>query len=186
MFGRSRKNPLEKEGASPMYNEESSYKYGKKSEVTELPAHLFDAPQPLSSILDERKKSDEKSAPLLPHPFQPSMKEEPETTLGEGVVFRGELSFERLLRIDGIFEGELISKGKVIVGPTGRVKANLNLREAIIEGRVEGNISVEEKLELRGEAVVIGNIEAKLFSSDFGVTIKGHVQVTHDENLSPL
>lgn len=104
-------------------------------------------------------------------------REEPETTLGEGVVFRGELCFERLLRIDGVFEGELISKGKIIIGPKGKVKANLCLKEAVVEGRVEGNITVEDRVELRGEAQVFGDIRAKTLSVDEGVTLVGHVQV---------
>ena len=123
--------------------------------------------------------------PSLPHHFMEE--EDPETTLGEGVTFRGELSFERLLRIDGSFEGDLLSQGKVVVGPKGKVKANLNLREAIIEGEVEGNIIVQEKLELRGEACIKGDIEAKALCVDEGVRIVGHVNITPDTTVeTPL
>ena len=171
MFRRPGKNPLEKEIATPLYPEEvqaSSYKYGaKKAEM---------APNG-EAISSNPKTMEEKRISPLPHHFHGVAKEEPETTLGEGVTFRGELTFERLLRIDGTFEGELISKGKVIVGPKGQVKANLNLREAIIEGKVEGNITVEERLELRGEASVHGDITAKLLSVDEGVTMCGRVIV---------
>lgn len=125
----------------------------------------------------ELKKNEEEKPVSLAHHFQGLIKEEPETTLGEGVIFRGELTFERLLKIDGTFEGELISQGKIIVGPKGKVKANLNLKEAIIEGKVEGNITVQERVELRGEAIVIGDIEAKLLSVDEGVSINGNVRV---------
>ncbi len=86
------------------------------------------------------------------------------------------------MRIDGSFEGELLSQGKVVVGPTGKVKANLNLREAIIEGEVEGDIIVQEKLELRGEASVKGNIQAKSLCVDEGVQIVGHVTVVFNQN----
>ena len=171
MFRRPGKNPLEKEIATHLYPEEvqaSSYKYGaKKAEM---------APNG-EAISSNPKTMEEKRISPLPHHFHGVAKEEPETTLGEGVTFRGELTFERLLRIDGTFEGELISKGKVIVGPKGQVKANLNLREAIIEGKVEGNITVEERLELRGGASVHGDITAKLLSVDEGVTMCGRVIV---------
>jgi cytoskeletal protein CcmA (bactofilin family) len=116
-------------------------------------------------------------------PFaQPAMAplEEPDTTLGEGVVFKGQLSFKRLLRIDGQFEGELISEGKLVVGPTGVVKSNVKMREAIIEGVVEGNICVQEKLELRANARIIGDIEARFLIVDEGVTLLGHVCVKAD------
>lgn len=158
MFRRTGKNPLEKEIATPLYSDDHSMRYGVKKP---------EAPEP---YIPER-------ASPLPH-FQNTAKEEPETTLGEGVTFRGELTFERLLRIDGTFEGELISKGKVIVGPKGKVKANLTLREAIIEGTIDGNITVEERLELRGEASVTGDIIAKFLSVDEGVSLCGNVTVT--------
>lgn len=110
-------------------------------------------------------------------PNQMSM-EKPETTLGKGVHFKGTLSFKRLLRIDGTFEGELISEGKVLIGPTGVVKSNISMTEAIIEGYVEGNITAKERLEIRGEAQVHGNIIARVLSVDEGATIAGHVHVT--------
>lgn len=106
--------------------------------------------------------------------------EEPDTTLGEGVVFKGQLTFKKLLRIDGHFEGELLSEGKLMVGPTGVVKANVKMREAVIEGVVEGNICVQERLELRSNARVIGDVEARLLSIDEGVTLLGHVCVKAD------
>lgn len=103
--------------------------------------------------------------------------ESPETVLGEKVSVKGTLSFEKLLRIDGSFEGELISEGKLIVGPTGSVKANLNLKEAFISGKIEGDISVKERLVLRGRAEVLGNITAPLLSVDEGVSIVGQISV---------
>lgn len=177
MFRRPGKNPLED------YKEEiSPYKYGGKAE--EMPPRLFDAPaqaQPMATPMTQHEGTWSEGG-ALPHHLKGMVKEEiPETTLGEGVTFRGELSFERLLRIDGTFEGNLLSQGKVIVGPKGRVKANLNLREAIIEGCVEGNITVLEKLELRGEASVRGDIKAKRISVDDGVEIIGVVQVSTND-----
>ena len=103
--------------------------------------------------------------------------EEPEAILGETIKVKGELSFENYIRIDGEFEGELLSEGKLHIGPNGRVRSNISLREAIIEGTLEGNITVKERLELRGEARVLGDIEARLLTIDEGVTIEGQVRV---------
>lgn len=166
MFRRNGKAPDEPAPTSP-------YRYGANNEI---PPRIFDTPSP---NVDEM--------PRVPHPFPSMMKEDaPETTLGEGVIFRGELSFERLLKIDGTFEGQLLSQGKVIVGPSGKVKANLNLREAIIEGKVEGNITVQERLELRGEAVIVGDIRAKTLTVDEGVTLLGHVRIDPKEEVASL
>lgn len=101
----------------------------------------------------------------------------PETTLGEGVAFKGELAFKRYLCINGEFEGVLSSNGKLKVGKTGFIKSNLRLKSAIIEGRVEGDIFVEDLLELRGSACVRGNITARYLRVDDGVTLVGHVNI---------
>ena len=144
MFRRSGKNSHDENGT--LYSEDPPIaspfnKYGvKKSESQELPPRLFEPPLPRTTPMDcqDENWGNPKTTPL-PHHFEGALNEEiPETTLGAGVSFRGQLSFERFLRIDGSFEGELLSQGKVIVGATGKVKANLNLREAIIEGVVEG------------------------------------------------
>lgn len=188
MFRRPGKNPLDKENPAPLYKEDTSsttpyQKYNmKKNDYShsDAPPRIFDVPASSHSA-EERLPDDvwsKEKTTSLPHHFQAAGKEEmPETTLGEGVTFRGELSFERLLRIDGTFEGELLSQGKVIVGPKGKVKANLNLREAVIEGEVQGHITVQERLDLRGEAAIYGDIRAKMLSVDEGVTIIGSVHV---------
>lgn len=107
--------------------------------------------------------------------------EEPETSLGESVSFKGELSFERFICIHGNFEGTLISNGKLIVGPKGTVKSDITLNEAIIEGLVEGNVTAD-RVELRGEAKVRGNIKAKTLSVDEGTVIIGQVNVIPHED----
>lgn len=109
--------------------------------------------------------------------------EEPETVIGENVSIKGTLSFEKLVRIDGSFEGEIESQGKLIVGPKGFVKANIDLQEAFIAGKVEGDITVKERLVLRGRAEIKGNITAPLLSIDEGVSIIGQVYVTAPEPL---
>jgi cytoskeletal protein CcmA (bactofilin family) len=123
-----------------------------------------------------KKQSKMNSAPLHAQPNSLDI-DEPETVLGEGVIIKGQLRFRRFLRIDGEFEGELISEGKLIVGPTGVVRSHVTLREAIIEGRVEGNITVKERLEVRSEAKIYGNIQARLLSIDEGATVVGQVAV---------
>jgi cytoskeletal protein CcmA (bactofilin family) len=106
-----------------------------------------------------------------------STHEEPETTIADGITIKGSIEFKKILRIDGVFEGELISSGKLIVGPTGVVKANITLEEAFISGRVEGNITVTSRLCLRGRASIQGDIQAPLLSIDEGVSLKGSLTV---------
>lgn len=109
-----------------------------------------------------------------------AQEEEPETIIAENVEIKGSLKYEKLLRIDGSFEGELLSSGKLVVGPNGSVKADIDLDEAYISGKVEGNITVKTRLVLRGRAQVHGNICAPLCSIDEGVSIVGQINVAND------
>lgn len=156
-------------------------KYAKNlldKEVLTPPSPLFSADSYAAS-LSPLPSEDREADPTLPL-------EEPETILGEKVCVEGFLSFETLLRIDGSFKGELLSEGTLIVGPQGRVKANIHhLKEAFISGKVEGDISVKERLVLRGKAEVRGNITAPILSVDEGVTIIGQVQVAAQKANPP-
>lgn len=122
-------------------------------------------------------------------PREDSVQEEPETTIAQGVSIKGVLRFEKLLRIDGFFEGEIESSGTLIIGPTGVVISNLHLKEAFISGKVKGHITVMKQLSLRGRAEVEGDIKAPLLSIDEGVSLKGNLQIaflepatqTHDD-----
>jgi len=103
--------------------------------------------------------------------------EEPDTVIGETVCFKGALQFQRLLRIDGQFEGELTSGGSLIIGPTAVVRANIQLRSARIEGQLVGDICVQELLELRAGAKVTGQISAGTLTVEEDVQINGYVKV---------
>jgi len=153
------------------------FEHNNRTPTTEVnpQPHLFTPETPVSYDSNEEEQVDARSM-ILPS-------EEPETTLGEGVSFNGNLTFQRLLRIDGHFEGELSSDGKLVVGPTGVVKSNIDLNEAIIEGIVEGDITVKERLELRGEAQVHGDIKASVLSVDEGVSIIGHVTIMPGDKM---
>jgi cytoskeletal protein CcmA (bactofilin family) len=121
---------------------------------------------------------------LEPHAFEvieeEGKEEEPETTIAAGISIKGTMSFQKLIRIDGSFEGELLSSGKLIVGPTGSVKANINLDEAFISGKFTGDITVKTRLVLRGRAEIRGDITAPLLSVDEGVSIIGILNVVQE------
>lgn len=198
------KNPFEKEAVKGY---ESREPYGgyqatqnppsqSEDHFNETPPRVFEMHPPKdtshedknyssyrTSMLDLDEELDEQDAwddEMSSEQTKPSFLDEeaPETTIGQGVTIKGELLFERLIRIDGCFEGNLVSNGKLIVGPSGVVKSNITLSEAIIEGKVEGNLLVKGRLELRGEAQVKGDITAKSLSVDEGVSIIGEVRVS--------
>jgi len=103
--------------------------------------------------------------------------QDPETTIGKAVSMKGTLNFDRLLRIDGQFEGTLVSKGNLVIGPSGKVVGDIDgMNELVCEGTLHGNVSVE-RLVMRRTAVIIGDVTAKKLHMDEGTTLYGAVNV---------
>lgn len=102
-----------------------------------------------------------------------------ETVLSEGVSVKGELHFEKLLRINGCFEGNLVAKGKLILGVKGKVQGDIDLEEAEIQGTVIGNIIVSHLI-IGPNAQIIGNIKAQTLVFHKGAKFSGRLEIDPD------
>ena len=113
-----------------------------------------------------------------PSPRSKSLCEaEPETVIGETLQIEGKIRFERLLRLEGKFQGELLSRGDLVVGPRGEVVGDLmRMNEVVVHGKVIGNINVE-RLELCGSASIYGDITCKTLLMDPTVVLVGKLNV---------
>lgn len=104
----------------------------------------------------------------------------PDTVVGEGTEIDGDLQFEKLLRIDGKFKGNLLSSGDLIVGRSGSFVGNVkDIRHLIVEGgKVFGNVTVDQLL-LQDHSVIKGDITCRLMAMlGPNVTIVGNVNLT--------
>jgi cytoskeletal protein CcmA (bactofilin family) len=109
------------------------------------------------------------------------MSENNVTNLTTDVEIKGTIKFEKIMNIDGKFEGELIADhGELIVGKTGTVKANVKVKNATIEGRLDGNVEADEKVELKQNAQLIGDLQAKTLVIEEGVVFVGQCNVNPD------
>ena len=109
------------------------------------------------------------------------MKEENVTNLTADVEIKGTIKFSNILKIDGKFEGEMITnEGDVIVGKTGSIKANIHVKNAFIEGHVDGNIVASEKVELKERAQLMGDLTARTLVIEEGVVFIGKCNVNPD------
>jgi cytoskeletal protein CcmA (bactofilin family) len=116
---------------------------------------------------------------------------EVETTLGSDTKFKGTLTFEKPLKIDGNFEGQLTTKGSLIVGKSGEVHADIQSGNVVIDGKVSGNIVAEGKLQMNPTASLIGDIKAARLAIAEGATFVGHCDVnpaglTADKKPTPV
>ncbi len=106
------------------------------------------------------------------------MAEEKMSNLTSGSEMEGTIKFSNAMRIDGKFDGELITEnGELVVGKTGNVKANVKVRSAVIVGKVDGNIKASDKVELKQKAHLIGDLQAKTLVLEEGVIFVGHCNV---------
>ena len=100
-------------------------------------------------------------------------KTESTTILGKGTDFEGKLVFHGIIRVDGHFKGEIISDGTLIVGQEGMIQANMHVSYVVVSGEVHGNITAEQRVDLRAPGKVFGNIQAPVVVIDEGVIFEG-------------
>ncbi len=91
----------------------------------------------------------------------------------------GTIKFGETMLIDGKVDGKIITdKGELVVRETGTVKADVNVRTAVIEGSVEGNITASDKVQLKQKAHLTGNLKAKTLVIEEGVVFVGQCNVS--------
>ncbi len=106
-----------------------------------------------------------------------------ETSIGSSVSIQGVLKAEGNIRIDGLFEGQIETAGNVIVGPNGKVGADIVARNVLVAGLVRGNIQTHERLEILANGRVLGDIEAVTLYIEEGGRHQGQTRMAGDEDV---
>jgi cytoskeletal protein CcmA (bactofilin family) len=97
--------------------------------------------------------------------------------ISHGIRIKGEVHGSEDLFIDGHVEGKLeIGDASLTVGPNGTVKADVNAREVIVHGRIEGKISGREKVQLSSTGNVTGEVQTERFAIEEGATLRRKVE----------
>jgi cytoskeletal protein CcmA (bactofilin family) len=98
--------------------------------------------------------------------------------IGKSVVIKGELSGSEDLYLDGKVEGSIALKGNSLtVGPNGQVKASIEAKGVVVQGKLDGNIQASDRVDLRKSAVVNGDISTQRISIEEGAFLKGKVEI---------
>jgi len=113
------------------------------------------------------------------------LKKSQETVIAEDVTLTGSLKFDRLLRINGSFEGKILSNGKIIVGPKGTLKSQVFIDSIEVEGRFIGDLSAGHAI-IRTGAIVEGNLHAKSLVIEAGAQICGRISIENSEQLKKV
>jgi cytoskeletal protein CcmA (bactofilin family) len=112
-------------------------------------------------------------------------KREAESVIHEGASFNGTLKVEGSLTINGNFEGAINCSGRLIVGKTARVKADLDVGSTTIAGHVEGTIVARERVQLETASYLKGDVNAKSFVIQDGCFFQGNCTMGEAAKQSP-
>ncbi len=105
-----------------------------------------------------------------------------QATIGRSLVIKGEVIGSESLYIDGRIEGKIsLPDNRVTIGRNGTVQANINAREVVVMGKVTGNIECTDRVDIRSEGVVTGDVSTMRISVEDGAVLKGGIEVRSGE-----
>ena len=138
------------------------------------------APRPAMQPQPEPARSLSPVTPV-PAPPRPEPASRQSAAIGASMHIKGEISTHEELLVDGEVEGSLESHSLLTVGPNGKVRANIKAREVVIFGSVRGNVEVIEKIAIREQGSLVGDIKTAGISIDDGAYFKGSIDIVRPE-----
>ena len=102
------------------------------------------------------------------------------TIIGPDANFKGELSFEKGMRIHGRLEGKINTAGRVHVAKEAKLQADIDAGSVLVEGEIHGNLSAVDRIELKNSARYEGDLKANKLVVEEGAVFSGHVSVGPD------
>lgn len=154
------------------------WKSNKKEEErpNPVPARAGTSPSPVAPLAAASK------IPVVHSRLEVSPKMADIAHIGKSVIIRGELSGSEDLFFDGEVEGSIeLKSNSLTIGPNGRIRANIQAKEVVIHGRVDGNIRATERVELKQSAVLSGDLVTQRIMIEDGAFFKGAVDIQKAE-----
>jgi cytoskeletal protein CcmA (bactofilin family) len=114
--------------------------------------------------------------PAAPRPAPTSTADQ--ATIGKSLVIKGEVTGSESLYIDGRVEGSInLAGNRVTVGRNGVVAANINAREIVVLGKVRGNLTASDRVDIRSDGSLTGDVVAARISIEDGAFFKGGIDI---------
>jgi cytoskeletal protein CcmA (bactofilin family) len=114
--------------------------------------------------------------PAAPRPVATTTADQ--ATIGKSLVIKGEVTGSESLYIDGRVEGSInLSGNRVTVGRNGVVAANINAREIVVLGKVRGNLTASDRVDIRSDGSLTGDVIAARISIEDGAYFKGGIDI---------
>jgi cytoskeletal protein CcmA (bactofilin family) len=131
------------------------------------------APTPIASVPMAQSPS--------PAPTVTTSGPKQQAVIGPSMTIKGEIRAREELLVEGEVEGQLESQSLLTVGPNGKVRGNIKARQVAIFGSVRGNVEVTEKIAIREQGSLIGDIKGAGISIDDGAYFKGSIDIVRPE-----
>ncbi len=105
--------------------------------------------------------------------------------IGESIVIKGELTGSEDLQIDGTVEGTIdLRQHQLTIGPGGRINAAVSAKSVVIVGRIAGDITAAERIEIRSEGTVEGDLTAPVVGIAEGANFRGNIDMRSAEKTA--
>src|SRR5450432_454425 len=109
-----------------------------------------------------------------------------QATIGKSLVIKGEVTGSESLYIDGRVEGSInLAGNRVTVGRNGVVAANINAREIVVLGKVRGNLTASDRVDIRSDGSLTGDVVAARISIEDGAFFKGGIDIRKAGQTKP-
>ncbi len=106
--------------------------------------------------------------------------------LGKSVMVKGQIYSREDLTIDGEVEGTVeLQEHRLTVGPNGRVQASIKAREIVVLGTIHGNVEAADKIDIRKDAKLVGDIKTARIVIEDGAYFKGSIDISKTDVPKP-
>ncbi len=105
-----------------------------------------------------------------------------QAVLGKSVIVKGQIFSREDLTIDGEVEGTVeLQEHRLTVGPNGKVKASIKAREVVVLGTIHGDVETTDKIDIRKDAKLVGDIKTARIVIEDGAYFKGNIDIIRAE-----
>jgi cytoskeletal protein CcmA (bactofilin family) len=141
------------------------------------------APRPTPPVAQNPVEVRKETTPVATNPFKAP---EPDTrgsaSIGKAVKINGQIFSKEDLYVDGDVEGTIeLAENKLTIGPSGRVQAGIKAREVVVLGAIQGNVEAMDRLDIRKDAKLVGDIKTARIIIEDGAYFKGSIDIVKQD-----
>lgn len=149
---------------------------------------LFETPEtPIRDDSNDRPSEQTRGTTAAPpSPTAPPLKERGDmANIGKSISIRGDLAGEEDLVIEGKVEGKVdLPNNELTIGANGNVRAELHAKAILVIGRVAGNVSASERIEIQATGIVEGDVRAPRLVVQEGAVLNGSIEMSTKESAA--